>query len=55
LQGYKSVKWLGAIQSFRHDPAGIKRLLGQSKSGRLGPSWMKRLAIEPAEGRPGDP
>ncbi len=55
LQGYKSVKWLGAIQSFRHDPAGIKRLLGQSKSGRLGPSWMKRLAIVPAEGRAGDP
>ncbi|MEW6325884.1 MAG: molybdopterin-dependent oxidoreductase, partial [Nitrospirota bacterium] len=23
LQGYKSVKWLGAIRAFRHDPLGI--------------------------------
>lgn len=55
LQGYKSVKWLSGIQAYRHDPAGIKRLLGQSKTGRLGQSWLTRLGIEPAEGRPGDP
>jgi len=55
LQGYKSVKWLTGIQSFRKDPAGIKRLLGQSKTARLGSAWTERLGIEPAEGRPGDP
>jgi DMSO/TMAO reductase YedYZ molybdopterin-dependent catalytic subunit len=48
LQGYKSVKWIASIQSFRHDPAGIKRLLGQSKSGALGQAWAERFAIEPA-------
>lgn len=55
LQGYKSVKWVGAIQAYRHDPAGIKRLLGQSKTGRLGQAWLDRLGIAPATGRPGDP
>ena len=55
LQGYKSVKWLGRIEAFRHDPAGIKRLLAQSKTGRLGQAWMDRLNIEPAAGRAGDP
>jgi DMSO/TMAO reductase YedYZ molybdopterin-dependent catalytic subunit len=55
LQGYKSVKWVGAIHGYRHDPVGIKRLLGQSKSGRLGQAWLDRLGIEPAAGRPGDP
>jgi DMSO/TMAO reductase YedYZ molybdopterin-dependent catalytic subunit len=48
LQGYKSVKWVGSIQAFRHDPAGIKRLLGQSKSGALGQAWAERFGIEPA-------
>lgn len=55
LQGYKSVKWLGAIHAYRHDPVGIKRLLGQSKTARLGQAWTERLGIEPAAGRPGDP
>ncbi len=55
LQGYKSVKWLGRIEAFRHDPAGIKRLLAQSKTGRLGQAWVDRLNVEPAAGRPGDP
>ncbi|MGE0228133.1 MAG: molybdopterin-dependent oxidoreductase [Dehalococcoidia bacterium] len=55
LQGYKSVKWLGAIHGYRHDPVGIKRLLGQSKTGRLGQAWLDRLGIAPAAGRPGDP
>src|SRR5690606_23256990 len=36
LQGYKSVKWVGAVRVLRHDPMGIKRLLGQSKTGYLG-------------------
>lgn len=55
LQGYKSVKWLGAIESYPRDPVGIKRLLAQSKSGRLGQAWLDRLGIVPATGRPGDP
>ncbi len=55
LQGYKSVKWLRSVQAFRHDPVGIKRLLGQSKTGRLGQAWTDRLGILPAEGRAGDP
>lgn len=55
LQGYKSVKWVGAIQAYRNDPAGIKRLLGQSKTGRLGQAWLDRLGIEVSEGEPGDP
>ena len=52
LQGYKSVKWLSGIHAYRHDPAGIKRLLGQSKTGRLGQAWLTRLGIEQAAGRP---
>lgn len=55
LQGYKSVKWVSAIHAYRRDPAGIKRLLGQSKSGQLGRAWIDRLGIAPAAGRPGDP
>jgi DMSO/TMAO reductase YedYZ molybdopterin-dependent catalytic subunit len=35
LQGYKSVKWLQMIRAFRHDPIGIKRLLGHSRSAVL--------------------
>ncbi len=50
LQGYKSVKWLGGIRAFRHDPAGIKRLLGQSKTGLLGRAWQERYGIEEPEG-----
>lgn len=46
LQGYKSVKWLGGIRVFRHDPVGIKRLLGQSKTGVLGWAWRRRFEIE---------
>ena len=55
LQGYKSVKWVGRIEAFRHDPSGVKRLLAQSKTGRLGTAWLERLGIEPAVGKPGDP
>lgn len=59
LQGYKSVKWIGAIKAYRHNPVGIKRLLGQSRTGRLSATWMKRFGIEPPTGRtadlPGEP
>jgi DMSO/TMAO reductase YedYZ molybdopterin-dependent catalytic subunit len=56
LQGYKSVKWVGGIRATRHDPIGTKRLLGQSKTGRLGQAWVKRFVrIYPAKGRAGDP
>ena len=55
LQGYKSVKWLTRIDAYRHDPCGIKRLLGQSKTARLGQAWVDRLGIAPAAGRAGDP
>jgi DMSO/TMAO reductase YedYZ molybdopterin-dependent catalytic subunit len=55
LQGYKSVKWLGAVHAYPRDPVGIKRMLGQSKTGRLGQAWVDRLGIVPAAGRPGDP
>lgn len=55
LQGYKSVKWLDRIEAYRHDPAGIKRLLGQSKTARLGQAWLDRLGIIPPSGRPSDP
>jgi DMSO/TMAO reductase YedYZ molybdopterin-dependent catalytic subunit len=46
LQGYKSVKWLGAIRITKHDPIGIKRLLGQSKTGHLGLAWRTTYGIE---------
>ena len=55
LQGYKSVKWVGSIRAFRHDPVGIKRLLGQSKIARLAPPWRARYAIEAPVGKTGDP
>lgn len=55
LQGYKSVKWVGAIRATQHDPIGIKRLLGQSKTGRLGRAWRERYDIQPPAGLPGDP
>lgn len=55
LQGYKSVKWVGAIRAFRHDPVGIKRLLAQSKVARLAPPWRARYGIVPPGGKPGDP
>jgi DMSO/TMAO reductase YedYZ molybdopterin-dependent catalytic subunit len=55
LQGYKSVKWLRRIHSYRHDPAGIKELLGQSKSGALGQAWMSRLDIKPSVRAAGEP
>jgi hypothetical protein len=55
LQGYKSVKWVGGIQAYRHDPVGIKRLLGQSKIARLAPPWRERYGIVPPAGIPGDP
>lgn len=55
LQGYKSVKWVGAIRAFRHDPVGIKRLLGQSPTGQLNEEWRTRYGIIPPDGWPGDP
>lgn len=55
LQGYKSVKWVGAIRAFRHDPVGIKRLLAQSKVARLAPPWRERYGIIPPVGHTGDP
>ena len=50
LQGYKSVKWVGAIRAFSHDPSGIKRLLGQSKTGLLGLAWRERFGLTHPEG-----
>lgn len=47
LQGYMSVKWVGGIRAFRHDPVGIKRLLAQSKTPRLAPPWRERFGIVP--------
>lgn len=55
LQGYKSVKWVGAIRAFRHDPVGIKRLLAQSKVARLAPPWRERYGVVPPDGNSGDP
>jgi len=55
LQGYKSVKWIGSLQAYRHDPQGIKRLLGQSPTGQLNEEWRTRYAITLPAGRPGDP
>jgi nitrogen regulatory protein PII len=54
LQGYKSVKWIGAIKAYRHNPVGIKRLLGQSRTGQLSAAWKKRFGIEPPAGQMGD-
>jgi DMSO/TMAO reductase YedYZ molybdopterin-dependent catalytic subunit len=50
LQGYKSVKWVAGLRAFRHDPAGIKRLLAQSKTARLAPPWRSRFQIEEPPG-----
>lgn len=55
LQGYKSVKWVGGIQAFRHDPMGIKRLLGQSPSSHLNENWLDKFGIVLPEGKKGDP
>jgi DMSO/TMAO reductase YedYZ molybdopterin-dependent catalytic subunit len=46
LQGYKSVKWVGSIRVTKHDPVGIKRLLGQSKTAHLGLAWRQSYDIE---------
>jgi len=46
LQGYKSVKWVGSIKVTKHDPVGIKRLLGQSKTAHLGLAWREAYDIE---------
>lgn len=55
LQGYKSVKWVGKITAFRHDPCGIKRLLGQSPTGNLNEAWKERYGIVLPVGKVGDP
>jgi nitrogen regulatory protein PII len=54
LQGYKSVKWICAIRAYRHNPVGIKRLLGQSRTGQLSAAWKKRFGIEPPAGQTSD-
>jgi DMSO/TMAO reductase YedYZ molybdopterin-dependent catalytic subunit len=55
LQGYKSVKWVQTIHAFRHDPVGIKRLLGQSPTGQLNDKWRDQYQIVPPAGKAGDP
>ena len=55
LQGYKSVKWVGKITAFRHDPCGVKRLLGQSPSGNLNDAWREKYGITLPPGKVGDP
>ncbi|SRR5579884_28944 len=55
LQGYKSVKWIHSIHAFRHDPVGIKRLLGQSSTGQLNDRWRSQHQIIPPAGKTGDP
>jgi len=55
LQGYKSVKWVRSIRALRADPIGIKRLRGQSRSGRLSREWRERLGVGPPAGRAGGP
>lgn len=55
LQGYKSVKWVHSIHAFRHDPIGIKRLLGQSPTGRLNEKWRGQYRIVLPRGKAGDP
>jgi DMSO/TMAO reductase YedYZ molybdopterin-dependent catalytic subunit len=55
LQGYKSVKWVRSIRAFRTDTIGIKRLRGQSRTGRLNQAWKDRMGIVPPDGRAGDP
>ncbi len=55
LQGYKSVKWVGAIRAFRNNPIGIKRLLGQSPTAQLNEAWRERFKIVPPSGKAGDP
>lgn len=55
LQGYKSVKWVGSVRAFRNDPVGIKRLLGQSLTGQLNPTWLAKYGIQLPSGRAGDP
>jgi DMSO/TMAO reductase YedYZ molybdopterin-dependent catalytic subunit len=55
LQGYKSVKWVGSVRAFRHDPIGIKRLLGQSPTGQLNSEWLARYEIALPAGKAGDP
>lgn len=55
LQGYKSVKWVGAIRAFRNDPVGIKRLLGQSPTAQLNEAWREKYTIVLPPGKAGDP
>ena len=51
LQGYKSVKWVSAIRSFKTDPLGIKILLEQSKTAKLAPVWKNKYGLGPLDGR----
>ena len=45
LQGYKSVKWVETIRTFRKDPVGIKRLLGQSRTSVLGATGQEKAGV----------
>ncbi len=55
LQGYMSVKWVGAIRAFAQDPIGIKRLLAQSATAELNEEWKKRYGIVPPPTAPAAP
>jgi DMSO/TMAO reductase YedYZ molybdopterin-dependent catalytic subunit len=54
LQGYKSVKWLRTIRTFAHDPRGIKRILGQSKTAVLGAPGQEKASIVMAKVESGE-
>ena len=54
LQGYKSVKWLQMIRTFRKDPVGIKRLLGQSRTSLLGVDDQGKAGVVVARPSNGD-
>jgi|TARA_B100001971_G_scaffold195503_1_gene202384 DMSO/TMAO reductase YedYZ molybdopterin-dependent catalytic subunit len=45
VQGFKSVKWLDGIRSFREDPKGIKFLLRQSLNHKLSKEIKKKYKI----------
>ena len=45
LQGFKSVKWLDGIRSFREDPKGIKFLLKQSINHKLSDNLQKKYKL----------
>ncbi len=54
LQGYESVKWVHQIRSYRKDPVGIKRLLGQSRTAVLGADGQETAGVVVARPYNGD-